>query len=83
MRRLDKAEPDEAVWKRKALVREKVVHSFLYAKQHFGYRGLAAGDLRRTQRIALLGHRFKQMAGRMTKQILEGRGSNMKSPAFG
>ena len=54
-RLLDKSGPEEAVEKRKASVRAKVEHPFLYVKRHFGYakvrcRGLA----RNTQRIALL-----------------------------
>ncbi len=52
---LDKAGPEEAAEKRKALVRAKVEHPFLYVKRHFGYakvryRGLA----KNTQRIAVL-----------------------------
>ena len=49
--------PEEAVEKRKASIRAKVEHPFLYVKRHFGYAkvrypGLAKnGD---TQRIALL-----------------------------
>jgi len=54
-RRLDKSGPEEAAEKRKASVRAKVEHPFLYVKRHFGYakvryRGLA----KNTQRIALL-----------------------------
>ena len=54
-RLLDKSGPDEAVEKRKAAIRAKVEHPFLYMKRHFGYakvryRGLA----KNTQRIALL-----------------------------
>ena len=54
-RRLDKSGPEEAEEKRKASVRAKVEHPFLYVKRHFGYakvryRGLA----KNTQRIALL-----------------------------
>ena len=54
-RRLDKDGPEEAAEKRKASVRAKVEHPFLYLKRHFGYakvryRGLA----KNTQRIALL-----------------------------
>ncbi len=52
---LDKAGPEEAAEKRKASVRAKVEHPFLYVKRHFGYakvrcRGLA----KNTQRIAVL-----------------------------
>ena len=54
-RQLDKSGPEEAAEKRKASVRAKVEHPFLYVKRHFGYakvryRGLA----KNTQRIALL-----------------------------
>ncbi len=54
-RRLDKAGAQEAAERRKASVRAKVEHPFLYVKRHFGYakvryRGLA----KNTQRIALL-----------------------------
>ena len=54
-RRLDKAGAQEAAGRRKASVRAKVEHPFLYVKRHFGYakvryRGLA----KNTQRIALL-----------------------------
>ena len=54
-RLLDKSGPEEAAEKRKASVRAKVEHPFLYVKRHFGYnkvryRGLA----KNTQRIALL-----------------------------
>ena len=54
-RRLDPDGAEEAVEKRKASVRAKVEHPFLYVKRHFGYakvryRGLAQN----TQRIALL-----------------------------
>ena len=54
-RQLDKAGPHEAAEKRKASVRAKVEHPFLYVKRHFGYakvryRGLA----KNTQRIAVL-----------------------------
>ena len=56
-RLLDKSGAEKATEKRKASVRAKVEHPFLYVKRHFGYakvryRGLAKnGD---TQRIALL-----------------------------
>ena len=45
-RQLDKSGPEEAAEKRKASVRAKVEHPFLYVKRHFGYakvryRGLA------------------------------------------
>ena len=54
-RKLDKSGAEEAAEKRKASVRAKVEHPFLYVKRHFGYskvryRGLA----KNTQRIALL-----------------------------
>ena len=54
-RQLDGSGPEEAAEKRKASVRAKVEHPFLYVKRHFGYakvryRGLA----KNTQRIALL-----------------------------
>ena len=54
-RQLDKSGPEEAAEKRKASVRAKVEHPFLYVKRHFGYakvryRGLA----KNRQRIALL-----------------------------
>jgi IS5 family transposase len=54
-RRLDKEGPEEAAERRKASVRAKVEHPFLYVKRHFGYakvryRGLA----KNTQRIAVL-----------------------------
>ena len=54
-RRLDETGAEEAIEKRKASVRAKVEHPFLYVKRHFGYakvryRGLA----KNTQRIALL-----------------------------
>ena len=54
-RRLDKSGPEEAAEKRKASVRAKVEHPFLYLKRHFGYakvryRGLA----KNRQRMALL-----------------------------
>ena len=54
-RLLDKDGAEAAAEKRKAAVRAKVEHPFLYLKRHFGYgkvryRGLA----KNTQRIALL-----------------------------
>ena len=54
-RQLDKAGPEEAAERRKASVRAKVEHPFLYVKRHFGYakvryRGLA----KNTRRVALL-----------------------------
>ena len=54
-RRLDKEGPQEQAERRKASVRAKVEHPFLYVKRHFGYakvryRGLA----KNTQRIAVL-----------------------------
>ena len=65
-RRLDKASAEEAAEKRKASIRAKVEHPFLYVKRHFGYskvryRGLA----KNTQRIAmLLGFTNLLIAGR-------------------
>ena len=65
-RQLDKSGPQEAAEKRKASVRAKVEHPFLYVKRHFGYakvryRGLA----KNTQRIAvLLGFTNLLLAGR-------------------
>ena len=54
-RQLDKESAEEEAERRKASVRAKVEHPFLYVKRHFGYakvryRGLA----KNTQRIALL-----------------------------
>ena len=63
---LDNAGAAEAAEKRKASVRAKVAHPFLYVKRHFGYakvryRGLA----KNTQRIAvLLGFTNLLIAGR-------------------
>ncbi len=65
-RLLDKGDAREAAEKRKASVRAKVEHPFLYVKRHFGYakvryRGLA----KNTQRIAvLLGFTNLLVAGR-------------------
>ena len=65
-RKLDKDGAEEAAEKRKASVRAKVEHPFLYVKRHFGYgkvryRGLA----KNTQRIAmLLGFANLLIAGR-------------------
>ena len=65
-RQLDKSGPEEAAEKRKASVRAKVEHPFLYVKRHFGYakvryRGLA----KNRQRIALLlGFANLMIAGR-------------------
>ncbi len=65
-RGLDKAGPEAAAERRKASVRAKVEHPFLYVKRHFGYakvrhRGLA----KNTQRIAvLLGFTNLLIAGR-------------------
>ena len=65
-RGLDKAGPEAAAERRKASVRAKVEHPFLYVKRHFGYakvryRGLA----KTTQRIAvLLGFTNLLIAGR-------------------
>ena len=67
-RQLDKSGPQEEAEKRKASVRAKVEHPFLYVKRHFGYakvryRGLA----KNTQRIAvLLGFSNLLIAGRYT-----------------
>ena len=64
--RLDKEGPEEAAERRKASVRAKVEHPFLYVKRHFGYakvryRGLA----KNTQSIAvLLGFSNLLIAGR-------------------
>ena len=54
-RRLDKEGSEEEAERRKASVRAKVKHPFLYVKRHFGYakvryRGLA----KNTQRSAML-----------------------------
>ena len=65
-RGLDKAGPEAAAERRKASVRARVEHPFLYVKRHFGYakvryRGLA----KNTQRIAvLLGFTNLLIAGR-------------------
>ena len=65
-RLLDKEGPEEEAERRKASVRAKVEHPFLYMKRHFGYakvryRGLA----KNTQRIAvLLGFSNLLIAGR-------------------
>ena len=65
-RRLDKASAEKAAEKRKASIRAKVEHPFLYVKRHFGYskvryRGLA----KNTQRITmLLGFTNLLIAGR-------------------
>ncbi len=65
-RLLDKDGPGEAAEKRKASVRAKVEHPFLYVKRHFGYgkagcRGLA----KNTRRIAMLpGFANLSVAGR-------------------
>ena len=65
-RGLDKAGPEAAAERRKASVRAKVEHPFLYVKRYFGYakvryRGLA----KNTQRIAvLLGFTNLLIAGR-------------------
>ena len=54
-RLLDKDGPEAAAEKRKASVRAKVEHPFLYVKQHFGYRKVRyRGLAKNTQRIALL-----------------------------
>ena len=65
-RGLDKAGPEAAAERRKASVRARVEHPFLYVKRHFGYakvryRGLA----KNTQRLAvLLGFTNLLIAGR-------------------
>ena len=65
-RLLDKAGGQEAAERRKASIRAKVEHPFLYVKRHFGYakvryRGLA----KNTQRLAvLLGLSNLRIAGR-------------------
>ena len=54
-RLLDKSGQEEAVEKRKASVRAKVEHPFLYVKRHFGYAKVRyRGLVKNTQRIALL-----------------------------
>ena len=54
-RALDKSGPEEASEKRKASVRAKVEHPFLYVKRIFGYRKVRyRGLAKNTQRIALL-----------------------------
>ena len=54
-RQLDKSGPEEAAEKRKASVRAKVEHPFLYVKHIFGYRKVRyRGLAKNTQRIALL-----------------------------
>ena len=73
-RRLDKASAEEAAEKRKASIRAKVEHPFLYVKRHFGYskvryRGLA----KNTQRIAmLLGFTNLLIAGRYRGRLIWG-----------
>ena len=68
-RRLDKAGVEESAERRKASVRAKVEHPFLYLKRHFGYakvryRGLS----KNTQRIAvLLGLSNLLIAGRYAR----------------
>ena len=54
-RQLDGSGPEEAAEKRKASVRAKVEHPFLYVKRHFGYAKVRyRGRAKNTQRIALL-----------------------------
>ena len=54
-RLLDKSGPEETAEKRKASIRAKVEHPFLYVKRHFGYaKGRYRGLAKNTQRIALL-----------------------------
>ena len=65
-RRLDKLGPEEAQEKRKASMRAKVEHPFLYVKRRFGYRKVRyRGLAKNTQRIAmLLGFTNLLIAGR-------------------
>ena len=52
-RKLEKTGPEEAAEKRKASVRAKVEHPFLYVKRHFGYAKVRYRGLwKNTQRIA-------------------------------
>ncbi len=54
-RGLDGDGPEAAAEKRKASVRAKVEHPFLYVKRHFGYGKVRYGGLaKNTQRIAML-----------------------------
>ena len=54
-RLLDRSGPWEAAEKRKASLRAKVEHPFLYVKRHFGYDKVRYRGLEKnTQRIALL-----------------------------
>ena len=48
-RLLDKDGAEEAAEKRKASVRAKVEHPFLYARRHFGYAKVRYGGWRRTR----------------------------------
>ena len=65
-RKLEKTGPEEAAEKRKASVRAKVEHPFLYVKRHFGYAKVRYRGLwKNTQRIAvLLGFTNLLIAGR-------------------
>ena len=65
-RKLEKTGPEEAAEKRKAEVRAKVEHPFLYVKRHFGYAKVRYRGLwKNTQRIAvLLGFTNLLIAGR-------------------
>ena len=65
-RRLNKEGPREAAERRKASVRAKVEHPFLYLKRHFGYTKVRYRGLdKNTQRIAvLLGFSNLLIAGR-------------------
>ncbi len=65
-RKLEKIGPEEAAEKRKASVRAKVEHPFLYVKRHFGYAKVRYRGLwKNTQRIAvLLGFTNLLIAGR-------------------
>ncbi len=52
---LDKAGAQEAAERRKASVRAKGEHPFLYVKRHFGYaKGRYRGLAKNTQRIVVL-----------------------------
>ena len=65
-RRLEKGGPEAAAERRKASVRAKVEHPFLYVKRHFGYGKVRyRGLTKNTQRIAmLLGFANLLIAGR-------------------
>ena len=65
-RKLERTGPEEAAEKRKASMRAKVEHPFLYVKRHFGYAKMRYRGLwKNTQRIAvLLGFTNLLIAGR-------------------